>query len=297
MRLFIYENLPFLYRLSYNEKKRALSFLIHSLYLEQINAIPPDNGIIREYNNLKGFKFEADIKKNFGFNNCSVNQGIRDSLLHLDFPIRPSFYFGKNNCLLCNGSGKDEFRDEDCWDCSGTGKEKIQTFYTSYIAHSVYVLIKYLNYVASSISSDKRYVSPTIKRQLLYLQTACIADMNGHPIGGSVHHSFIKKIFSQDIDNIQRKVQQAMFQADRIINNGKATPRFKRNSIDFGFNCWIKKEHQSIHIQVPGTNDCCIHLDSDGELTCHNIDCSTEQIELLIGLAVIVDFVEKAIKK
>ncbi len=297
MTLFIYENVPFLYRLSYNEKKRALSFLIHSLYLEQINAIRPDNGLIKEYNDLKGFKFEADIKKNFGFNNCSINQGIQDNLLRLDFPIRPWFYFGNNNCLLCDGSGKDKFRDEDCWDCSGTGKNKIKTFYTSHIAHSIYILINYLNFIASSISSAKKYISPIIKPQLLYLQTFCVADMNGHPIGGSVHQSFIKKTFSQDTDSIQEKVQQAMLQVDRIINNEKATPKFKRNSIDFGFNCWIKKDYQSVHIQVPGVNDCCIHLASDGELTCHNLDCSTQQIELLIGLAVVADFVEKAIKK
>ncbi len=294
MRLFIYENAPFIYRLSYHEKRKALCFLINSLYLEQINAIWPENLIIKQYDNLQDFKFEANIEKNFGFNNCSVNRGITNGLLCLEFPIKPSFYFGTEECTHCEGTGEYEFGDGVCYDCRGTGKETIQSFSTRDSAHSIYVLIRYLNSIASEAMdtiTQQKDDRPITQSQLLYVQTFCAAEMNGHPIGSAVSHLFVKSIFSQNTKIIAEKVEQAMIKADQVICNEKNTPKYKRGSRDYEFNCWIRDDYQSVHIQVPGTNDCCIHIDNEGELTCHNVDSSTQQLELLIGLAVICDFV------
>ncbi len=284
-------NYPFIYYLSFRKKDQTLIVIINPECIEKINSLNPDNMIIKSY---KESDFETNLEKNFGLNKCSNNKGIIANALRIEFPIIPRFQYSSEKCNECKGTKKSKYGDNVCWHCRLTGQERKYNHSLSDISNSLYVLLNYLNYVG--LYSEERLSKTSLGNQLLVLKTVISNEMSGHAIGGEVSPLFLESIFSQDVKEISQQVSEGMHQVYLVIENHFGSPRWKKFERDYSFPCWIRTNEKSIHLQVLGVNDCCIHINNRGEIGDHNIDHAQQQLELLSGFAILSDYVYKNTK-
>ena len=281
------KNLPFVYRFSFEQESNSLVIHINPEVIPRLALLNPDNLIIRPF---KVLNFETDLNKNFGLNNCSDNKGVIDGLLTLKFPITPLLNFGEKICSHCHGSKKHKYSDMDCPSCRLTGKEKIYNHSLNDIADSLGVLLNYLNYIGLYIENDK-LPETSLGYQSVIIDTLIGSGRGGCAIGGEVSITFLKTIFSKNINEISKKVSETRHHIYLITENQSATPDWNRFEDKMSFPCWLNTNYLSIHLQVPGDNNCSIHIKNNGEVTDHNIDHAQQQLELLCGFGVLSSYV------
>jgi hypothetical protein len=273
---------PFVYSLKYNPTIRAIEFCINPDCIPIINAIPSET--FQSHWGLEKLglsTFEGNILKNFGYENCSLNNGIQEGLLSISFPVKASVAISENTCFACRGTKKD-WKDASCSFCKGTGKELLKKNNLDAICASMFVLTRYLNW-RCIMRDDVVIPENKFGRQHIFLEVDPKAG-----IGGECSPYFFEQIKKIE-DSVQETWLKNMFELDSYLDGNETFPGFEMDVRKYDFRCDVS-ESGRIYVQVPGQNSCSIHMhhSTDFEFTCHNIDTVWQQVGLLSGFALIV---------
>lgn len=278
------EDIPCWYEISFDDKSKKLLFSLHEDYLKHADVeIREDNWFIKKRLEKREFKhFACDFNSDFGFEDCMKNEGVKDNFRMLSFGIPKIRYITDKECGYCNGSKRDEFRDDKCLWCQGSGKEiEMRWENMDAIACTIEVLMKYLHFGAEN---DKTTSSE--KKQLLSLNTMYEKGLDGGSLGGEISPclaAWLKTLgkeyqFEKAIEHM-KYAENKMFMID--MNDG-----FSMRSFDA-----IVRGENRLCIGVAGDRTC-IHPVDWGyeknrgyEFSSRNVDTSAQQLELIIGLA------------
>lgn len=278
---------PFVYGLSYDEEK-GIIFKINPMVMEYLKRIPIEKLLSDEQKNYleKGNKFEPDIQKNFGFNNCS-NYSFADEVIDLSFPVITKFISGEEDCHFCHGDKVEFMSEKPCYHCRGTGKEFLEKDNTTDICFSLKILIQYLNWFCIQ-EDDNPFPENNFGIQNIFLELDSTAG-----ISGEYSLLFVDQMslfLMSENDDFTNKVINNMFILYQKIEGKEKFPNFEFFERIYQFRCEFGKK--SFYLEVPGQNGCSIHRGAiDMSFSCHNVDTRQQHICLLAGLASLVGII------
>jgi hypothetical protein len=290
---------PVGYFLSYRKENHELSIHIHEKLIAVFPSINPKNHLVERLSQFTKI-FEPDIAKNFGFDNCSANCGVRDGYQIFSFLIPSDYEITEEVCEKCQGSGKD-FLEHLCYECGGTQKKRISLYDKIFaISATLSLLFGYLEYVL-----DQDGLKIFFDQEIILASTV-VNQVSGMDLMGGVSSSFSEKCkHCYDLENTSGPEEKASgkrvlsYKAEEAIGDlldhfaGKELSRSDKYDIRAEVNA-----RGGFVVQCPGVNGCHIYTQSsglpyffeDGKSICdHNIDNGNQQLMLLVGFTVLYD--------
>ncbi|MCX6760847.1 MAG: hypothetical protein NTZ84_01980 [Candidatus Nealsonbacteria bacterium] len=281
------ERVPCLYELSFKKGNPPVLVLrIHNDFLEANKGCSPTQtmlGYMREEHNLGEFlPFGGEY---FGFDEALKKVKTEDQFTEFNIEIPVYRKETAEKCNYCKGEGWDKDLQLSCSWCDGT-KHKILYDWKPFIAISASLeLLTSLTEIFNKKTSEKKY-------QLMSIRTTCGKKSGRFPIGGSYGIDFCNWLATFPEGHQFSRVVQTMAEVHAHIYS---------QEIDFyDFEAYVGSNDWLV-IGCPG-DACGIHRSDEfwepGEgkvFSCHNLDNAIQQIELLIGLAVMSDEARKEI--
>jgi len=281
------EKIPCLYELSFEKgEPPVLQIRIHNDFLEINKGIVPTQAVleyIKKEHKLNEFlPFGGDY---FGFDKALKKGETKGEFTEFDIEIPVLKKETNEICEHCGGKGWDEYFQRPCSWCDGS-KHKILYDWKplTAISASLQLLTSMTEIFDKKISAENN--------QLLTFQLICGKDMGGFPIGGAYGIDFCGWLDSFP----------AHYQFDQVIHAmAEVHAHIYKSEVDFwDFQAYVEESAWLI-INCPG-DACGLHPSDSyrkpGEgrnFSCHNLDNAIQQIDLLIGLAVLSDEARKEI--
>ena len=289
MRMLTREEIPCWYELSWHEEGPAIVLRIHRDIVEDIKIIPDDAPIVAHFKEEFGFAdFSGNLNEDFGFERVFLFQGKKNDFTQFLIPIPVIKKETDELCERCQGSGKDEYREErDCLSCNGSCKEYIFDWQSAFgISASFTVLSAVLRFPEKTTSAPFP--------QLLTVETITQKGMHGGSLGGEYSISLCRLLASlgsgADIPEMVRAMKAAY---GRMLGLTDFDGHRFRACVDYDSG-WL-------NVDCPG-DACGLHPSSHDirqgegyEFSCHNVDSPAQQITLLAGLAALHDRARKEI--
>lgn len=234
--------------------------------------------------------------KSFGFNNAIDWSEETENEIIYSYKLYPSIESTNEPCKKCNGTGEGVYsynKGKPCFECRSTGKKQVKSKHSiADFILSFFPIMSILNLVLMENCytevSDPAWEVKTNKKQLVAVEWNYEVGMSKALISAWMDRS-IFELFSEEFDGSQ--IIEAMWKTGNLL--------LKNNIDKDDFLFWGSKN--SFGLQVPG-NACYISTDKNCpgmfnkfgvNLFPHNIDNMFQQIEFIIGLAVINDIAEK----
>lgn len=283
-KLIQYGAYPCWYELAWSDEPLGIIIRLHRDLIKKTGPINLEAPIVEHF--IKGFGFESfgnTFNGDFGFNNAFkfikvTNDNFAEFLVEI-----PAIKIRTNNqCNSCNGKGKDEFMDRDCFICEATGREiKIDWDKAYSISATFNVFTMFFNYPEFETSTERK--------QLLVFNIATLRDMHGGGIGGHYSipltnwlKSFDINYSFDEISNVLQKVWAKMFGKLNYLEHYK-------------LKAYIGSTRGYLIIDVPGDAtgihgaDHYNHEGFGNQFSCHNVDNPMQQLALIAGLAKLHD--------
>jgi len=292
----IKENIPCWYELSWLKEKVSILLRIHQDFANAAPVMPKDSPLVNHF--LEDFQFShwsCDLKKDFGFDNAFVFQQEKEGFVEFLVPIpKIRKYVGKP-CRRCKGTGIDNImkgfgENKKCVFCNGTGKEYFMDWRPAQA-----ISASFNAFLTLAFHPDLETSAPF--PQLMTIQVTTAHDMHGGSLGGEFSIPFYEWLSSFEERTAFPDVIEAIQVAAKKMFG-------KVNKYEgFGFRAYMLRRG-GIVINVPG-DACGIYNLSDSyddkrkrgcRFECHNVDTAMQQLELLVGLAVLHDRARKEIK-
>ncbi len=303
-----------IYHLHYDAEKFAIVILINEKAVPFLSGITPNNNVIKML--MKYFNFyppnlfdfdqvNLSFTEKFGFNDASINSGIKDGFLEFVIPIPAQTLVKNEPCRECNGSGKNYLGERKCFSCNGTKLNRISnTLSVRSTVATLYLLLRYLDFTFSNFSEKNEKNKIKIPQDILLSISMESGQCKGGVAGG----------FSSEIDEKSKKLFQDLKIKEPYNFSEKAIggplvylEKVHNDMVSFyghmygrpvsesesrcEFNASIKEDGR-IYLQTIGVNGCSVYHERSGfgnmldglTLTCHNIDYYLQELTLLVGV-------------
>ena len=293
--------LPRCYNFSFDIETMTLFLKIQKwIALEIQKLLRAETGLMENYmyktygGDKKLFANFGEKGQSFGYDNSILWHQETDDEIIYAYTLRPVIEQTEKLCERCHGT-KIDFLSHPCNECRQTGKKHIGSkFHFSQGLLSLYPIVKFANIalLESYLEKDKRQWNPqTNKKQLVAIEWSDTTGRHNCSMVAWVDNivsMWIKVIPNHEVEG----VALAMHKTEEILLLRKIDKnyfRFERYGDDL------------FSLQVPG-NACSLDISSHGmgmfgcygkTLQPHNIDHRFQQMEFIVGLAVINDLIEK----
>lgn len=242
---------------------------------------------LQKKHNLKSFSLLGDDC--FGFDRALKKIEETEKTISYLLEIPTLVKESSQPCIHCLGTGWDKSYDQECLWCHGR-KKHVEYDWKPFFAISASLQI----FCFLAETSDRIKISD--KRQLLAFQNFCGDSINGFPLFGAYGYDFCKWLTSFPDHYCFEIAREKMAKTYEHI--------FKQKKDWWHFNTYVK-ENAWLIINCPGDASN-LHPVGCGwnqnehrgqQFSCHNLDCSTQQLMLLTALAVLSDLARKSINK
>lgn len=293
--------LPLCYSFSFETETATLILKIQKWLIPELQKMLRNDTPFMDYmykTHGGGKELFADFGENgktFGWNNSILWHEETENEIIYSLPFVPVEISTKEKCPICNG--KKNFLQNECYECHGTGKKYIpNNKHFSEGLLSLYSIITFINGVLLELSTNKQrypFVPQSDKKQLVAVDWSDITSMYNCSISAWFDDSvfeWIKTVPDRDVG----LVTKAMQTVEEVLLSKKTNP------FDFNF---LKYSEETFGLEIPG-NACYLSYSHSNDgigmfgnfgktLFPHNVDNRLQQVEFLVGLAKINDFVEK----
>lgn len=275
-------NIPRWYGLSWNAENATIVISVHRM-LESLlkRSLTPDTPIISTMKEEFGF---ATFHRDFGFDGALMPAGD-DKWIRFSAMLPVIFHLLGESCVVCGGSGKDEFSpDRDCLHCEGTKKEHIFDWLPAYaLSASLNVLFCLLEYPEIQTISNLP--------QLMTVQLATGHGMGASALSGMYSVPLVQWLARKQPPYAIPAMELAMQQAYQWMFGRKGVLRYG------DFRASVDSEGGWLNVSCPG-DACGLNPDHSGfsgvkgrgyRFLPHNVDNPVQQLTLLAGLAALHD--------
>lgn len=260
------------YELAWDEASASIALRVHQdVFKDHAFRESPIVRSLREEFKLGEFECDGGSSR-FGFNAvCSrAEDGNEFVKIGIDLP----YIKEDEKCDTCNGTGRDEFYNDECRFCGGTGK----TYRIDY--KRIFPLSATVRVLTVLVFSPVK--TSCLKKQLMTVETGMSIGLHGGSLGAGISPALARWIASNpnDVANLAVRTMQTAWR--KMM--GKERDEFASYVGEGG----------RIHISCPG-NACgldpefgSLYKDEWGyELAPHNVDTPQQQLVLLAALAAI----------
>ena len=295
MKILTYEKIPCWYELSFQKNKPGIILRIHKDFIAQSGPIKETALRVEDFTeHFKFKKFSGSFDGNIGFDDCFIRKGTIGDFTEFFVEIPQIKEYSKKKCRDCNGSGRDEMLDGNCFNCDGIGKEYFYNWKKAFrVSASFTVILGWLDLFEKETSS--------LLPQLMTVFTITRDEMHGGSLGG---------MYSIELCNWMRALYRQtggpyemteMAEAMKITNKKIfiRIDEFDENYI------WARIYDYAgwLNVGCPGSA-CGLHPANDYEpregrgyeFACHNVDNPMQQFTLLAGLAALYDRARREIR-
>ena len=279
----IMDRIPCWYELSWRPEVGVI-LRIHQEFATGIEPIQQDAPILESFKSDFGFnEFGGEFGKDLGYENSLKFLGQVGQFLEYHVPACLCRKISDQDCIFCDGTGKNEGCEDQCLSCDGEGKNVVYDYKEAYaVSASLSTLFEYMRFPEIETSATNS--------QLMTIHTVTIQNPHGGSIGGE---------YSEDVVNFLRErpvgLIPEMVKAMRDIwlkMEGKI-PSF----YDYDFRACTQGSDGWLNTSCPG--DACGLHPSHGsigrhggyEFSCHNADNMIQQMAMLASLAALQDLV------
>ena len=298
--------LPLCYRFSFNIETMTLSLIIQKWLIPELQKRLRGETLLmdymyREYGGDKSLFISCGEKSSFGYDNAIQFLSETDTEIMYGYTLTPVIEPTEEVCDRCNGTKIDHF-DYPCNDCRATGKKHVQSkrhFQQGML--SLYPVVMFLNGALLDNCTDKNdhdWKSETNEKQLIAIEWSDTTGMHNCSISAWFDDS-VYECFKKSSDTELKHATNAMAFAEEVLLR-RDPDVYSRRLFRFDF-------YDGTHFgfQVPG-NACTLGTSSHTHgmfgsigktLSPHNVDNRFQQIEFIIGLAVLNDLVVKGTVK
>ncbi len=294
--------LPLCYRFSFNVETMTLFLKIQKwMITEMQNHLRAETLLMQYLYKTYGgdktlFASFGEHGQSFGWKNSIIWSGETDDEIIYSYTLCPVIEQTDEVCERCKGT-KIDFLEHPCDECRTTGKKHVPSNnHFSDGMLSLYPIIRFANgALLDHCISDKTSVwkPETNKKQKVAIEWTDTTGMHNCSMSAWVDHSVIAEIDNFSDDKI-KDVIVAMKKTEEVLLLREASQH------SFRFGCY----NDYFGFEVPG-NACTLWMSSSGlgmfggigdTLQPHNIDNRFQQIEFIVGLAVLNDILEKDMK-
>jgi len=300
-----------LYFLEYDKSNTTLYFYFRTECLSEFNAINSENKMAILYRNKyfsPGVSYTQTIIKTHGVNDCGVIDGIFGNYTRIAFmiPVNKITSSGED-CFYCRGSGKHRnYNDMDCPSCKGLKKQTCTDKTALLAITETFSLLLFFMEVLFYEKEEE------LHDQLYMIRSIVGSGHWSHAIGGSMSKKFIDGIndmfhFHKERNETYKGMMGEAVNVNyaldamasvwmKIKNESFMTPSNKHELM-----AWIRFSGE-FSLRCEGENCCTISgsrraggntffIKEGQSIGCHNLDSAFQQIQLLVGLASLGEYV------
>lgn len=292
IKMLTYERIPCWYELSFRKEKPAIILRIHKDFIANAEPIKETAPIVIGFmDHFKFSKFSGSLDGNIGFDDYFIFEGIKEDFAEFSANIPLIKKYSGKKCGDCNGSGKDQLREDECLRCMGTGKEWFYDWKLAFTVSASFTTI------LTWVRFPQKETSCPIP-QLMTVETITEDDMHGGSLWGEYSVELCNWMRSLYLQNKDRYEITEMVEAMRITHKrmfGKIN-KFDEHQI------WARVASGNGWLNVSCHGDACgLHPADDYgpregrgyKFSCHNVDNPMQQLTLLAGLAALHDKARK----
>ncbi|MEI6022584.1 MAG: hypothetical protein WCQ32_01960 [bacterium] len=298
--------LPLCYRFSFNIETMTLSLIIQKWLMPELQKRLRAETLLmdymyREYGGDKTVFASCGEQLSFGYENAIQFLFETDTEIAYGYTFTPVIEPTEEICDRCNGTKIDHF-EHPCNDCRATGKKHVQSkrhFQQGML--SLCPIVRFLNGALLDNCTDKNdhdWKSETNEKQLIALEWTDTTGMHNCSISAWTD-DFVFEWLKQASDIELQQMTYTMARVEEVLLR-KDPDAYSRRLFRFDF-------YDGTHFgfQAPG-NACTLGTSSytsgmfgsiGKTLSPHNVDNRFQQIEFIVGLAVLNDLIIKSTVK
>lgn len=295
--------LPLCYRFSFDIETMTLSLLIQKWLIPELQNRLRGETVLMDYiyqthGGDKSLFAAFGEQVSFGYNNAIQFLSETDTEIVYGYTFTPVIEPTDDVCEECNGTKINHF-EHPCYDCRETGKKHIQSkrhFQDGML--SLYPIVRFLNGALLDNCIDKNdhdWIIETKEKQLVAIEWTDTTGIHNCSISAWTDNSVCERL-AQVSDTEIQYMTDTIAHLEEVLLCKEPDPRSRR-SFRFSF-------YGDTHFgfQIPG-NACTLGTSSHGmgmfgsigrTLHPHNVDNRFQQIEFIVGLAVLNDLIVKS---